>query len=359
MSQPWVKRCDIKYCKNNKFSQRDAPTVHPTPRCPQLFQKWDQQVRCTGTRLPRNGRLCEKHFDPDDIMEFGCSKKVKQASNTIVTESVKIRVLVNGAIPTRFDDEIAEYLRQKELQGDTGEIDESQFIPVEAEEVPVNPKRPRRPPIKGLPIIASNIVLQAPLQKKVEEKIKSAEELLFAKIYTGQIEPRLPSRSWNIHNCQLPEKGFVFSEIAPLSSDNSVPPLFRKSVFFDGNFNMRVYLVGKYFPNVEFNKPKTIRDVEELLSNINAIKLCEGGPRLADKTFKLAYKDERMSRWRHINCELRLKRGSICKFCSDLCRHPAVFSNLEEKVKPQEMQKINQEEEIEDMEIYETEYLDD
>ena len=81
----WNKRCDIKYCKNNSYSTKEPVPVHPTPRCPKLFQKWEAEASRTGTRLPRNGRICEKHFDPDDIMEFGCSKKEKTSENTTVT----------------------------------------------------------------------------------------------------------------------------------------------------------------------------------------------------------------------------------------------------------------------------------
>ena len=121
---------------------------------------------------------------------------------------------------------------------------------------------------------------------------------------------------------------------------------------------MRVYLIGKYFPNVEFNKPKTIRDVEELLRNINAIKLCEGGPRLSETiNCEFACKDERMFKWRHINCILRLKRGYICKYCCNLNRKEYAISNVREKTI--EMKKRKRNDEIGDMEGCKIENLND
>lgn len=56
------------------------------------------------------------------------------------------------------------------------------------------------------------------------------KDTFFEKIYNGLIEPRLPNRAWNIHNCEQPQKGVIFAELAELSSDHRVPPILKKSV---------------------------------------------------------------------------------------------------------------------------------
>lgn len=75
----WQKRCDVKYCVN---AYNQLVTFFPTPKDPNLFKQWQQAVHCTETILPQNGRICEKHFSPKDIMEFKCLKKGTEGSNS-------------------------------------------------------------------------------------------------------------------------------------------------------------------------------------------------------------------------------------------------------------------------------------
>lgn len=134
----WQKRCDVKYCVN---ANNYLVTFFPTPKDPNLFKQWQQAVQSTGTILPQNGRVCEKHFCPKDILEFTCLKKGERSNTSldvnnvsiillfscgtinkqlfffesnIFQENIKLRVPVNGAIPSRFEDEVEIYCREKE-----------------------------------------------------------------------------------------------------------------------------------------------------------------------------------------------------------------------------------------------------
>ncbi|XP_043467854.1 uncharacterized protein LOC122502049 [Leptopilina heterotoma] len=383
----WQKRCDVKYCVN---ANNYLVTFFPTPKDPNLFKQWQQAVQCTGTILPQNGRVCEKHFRPKDILEFTCLKK-GEGSNTsldVNNENIKLRVPVNGAIPSRFDDEIAIYCREKETNNKelppNSMIIENKIVPC-IESIKTEPKMivamsEKRPqltfPIKKivrplntaptkLPVIFSQVekksnkelvdrvnlnsslitsnseensltqkqiippaeIAKAKLNNNERGnsiqmiRMRTIKDTFFEKIYNGLIEPRLPNRAWNIHNCEQPQKGVIFAELAELSSDHRVPPILKKSVFFDENFNVKIYFFGKLFPNVEYEPPKGISDVEEFLRQIDALKICEGGPRLTElSNSKFAFRDEAIYKWRHNNCELRLEKGQVCKNCSLLCK---------------------------------------
>lgn len=61
-----LKKCCIKRCKTGK-NPDEKITLFPAPLEDEMFKKWAQTCRVSGTLLTKASFVCEKHFLPEQI----------------------------------------------------------------------------------------------------------------------------------------------------------------------------------------------------------------------------------------------------------------------------------------------------
>lgn len=63
--------CSFKYCKNKSF-YNNSTSFFTYPKCPEQFKIW--QELSGNTRATKYSRVCEKHFNPEDVIRSGNSR---------------------------------------------------------------------------------------------------------------------------------------------------------------------------------------------------------------------------------------------------------------------------------------------
>jgi hypothetical protein len=92
-----------------------------------------------------------------------------------------------------------------------------------------------------------------------------------------------------------------------------------EQVIFHESYNIKIYINNKFSP-LEVRRPKDVQEMELILTNVDEIIVCCGGPNIGEcDTAHCAQKDHAVNKWRHKLCPIILTSGeSICKFCSTI-----------------------------------------
>lgn len=97
------------------------------------------------------------------------------------------------------------------------------------------------------------------------------------------------------------------------------------------NFSeVQLLFLGKKMLECTKSNPESVEDLENLLLEVDALKICTGGPsKKYYKSIRLECASSDEILWRHSKCPLIITSGSICKHCASL--HNILAQNLNRK----------------------------
>ncbi|XP_054715473.1 THAP domain-containing protein 5-like [Uloborus diversus] len=91
--------CCVPKCKGN-YNQENRVVVFSFPKNEELLQKWMKAIPRENLVVTKNTRVCEKHFQNDDIERH--TSFYKESSGETLTAKLKKPRLKYGAIPSIF-----------------------------------------------------------------------------------------------------------------------------------------------------------------------------------------------------------------------------------------------------------------
>lgn len=91
--------CIVPKCTSNYRSSKEKTTCFSIPKDPVLKSKWLKNIPRKNYNPGKCAVVCEKHFDPNDIIRFD---SVKRDDGTILTCKRECPKLKEGAIPIIF-----------------------------------------------------------------------------------------------------------------------------------------------------------------------------------------------------------------------------------------------------------------
>lgn len=148
---------------------------------------------------------------------------------------------------------------------------------------------------------------------------EKAQDDLFNFLHVQQLRLTLPNRSWSIHFTDKPIRSIVISQISfYCNSISEYIPCYSKQIVLKEKMAYEIFLLNckiiDDFPLIE-----SITDLMQIVSYIDNLKLCYGGPEVSfSKNINLecAYKNN--NKWRHNLCTLRVTKGNTCLPCLSL-----------------------------------------
>ena len=152
--------------------------------------------------------------------------------------------------------------------------------------------------------------------------VRSIANNLYHKIATKEATIKLPRCEWGLHSSSSKEL-VIFSQIEleadPVENEN-ILPIYTKQIIFNSHLEIQFCFLGKYIQieNVRKNV-ECIEELENLLTEIDKIQVCEGGPSI--KYFKNSRPEcaaKGQTRWRHHKCPIIVQAGTVCKYCLTL-----------------------------------------
>ncbi|XP_015183798.1 PREDICTED: uncharacterized protein LOC107070272 [Polistes dominula] len=154
-----------------------------------------------------------------------------------------------------------------------------------------------------------------------EQILANIQNDFFHHLYESNLILTLPSQSWSIHYTKKPKRSIVFSQITLYNDRNSgyVPHYFKKLVLYE-KMAYEIYLYNSKTIDNDFAPIQTVPQLMRILSYLNNLKLCKGGPVINccdNINLECAYKDK--DRWRHNLCTLKLRKAAgVCNLCLSL-----------------------------------------
>lgn len=97
---------------------------------------------------------------------------------------------------------------------------------------------------------------------------------------------------------------------------------------------LKLYIYNKHLENI-IHTPTSKEELEHLLVKVDKLLLCQGGPETTlnqNIHLQCAYKDE-SNRWRHASCPIIIDSGSICRFCWNLDKRIARYTDRQRNLK--------------------------
>ncbi|XP_070506286.1 uncharacterized protein [Chironomus tepperi] len=235
MRNCFVPGCDS-YCKANNCSQRK---MFFAPK--EMFEKWKEKL-ANKREFKKNDRVCERHFEPNQIIEYW-ENKINGVIHKTQREKPK---LAQTALPTLnipdWDEFSLPTIQKRQIEK-VKVLHEQIIKRIPPEEM----KRvPQKPPVKRLKTDSNEIVpnTQQAVPKTIKaEKVDEENLELFENLYDEVHDVTLPNTLYGINRC--PDRQFiVFNQF------NFKSMGFKKFLFIDSSLNCKVYING----NVELTK---------------------------------------------------------------------------------------------------------
>lgn len=320
------KKCFVPWCNSGYSTCTEKVSLFEAPKDANRLEIWRHAIAREDRILQPRDSVCEKHFEPKFI-----TKTWEATYKGHVLMSVPRKALLaKDAVPTKFPD-CPNKIRKKKQPAGTKRV------------TPVSPVYP-----------ASNGTSDTfdPVQIKLEPPrtpeplsesmtaahTKSACDVFFD-VFDEAESAVLPNAAWACHKVEIGGlRTVVYSEVQLLEATTPLQDaaaseagykyftahhshiITRKVVSVDSDLNIAVTLLGKRAPRSSELpcKVSCVQDIEFVLSRVNEISLCTGGPSAE------AYPDvqpesvliDMTGHWRHKQCALILENStSMCSHC--------------------------------------------
>lgn len=308
------RKCFAPRCTTGCKSCTDKLSIFSAPKKEDRLEAWRRFIPRKDRLLQAKDFICEKHFEPRYVIK----EWTAVYNGNVLARTARRAALAKDAVPTIFP-KCPSYLSWKVKKRKSPAARHNTSAPMKK---------------RALHVSGCNVNTQGPEACDVASEPCSVDDVsvpLFDQLFSSPLSVTLPSARWGHHNIDLDGlQNVVYTEVQRVP-DLRCPGTAKlahvvttKLVDITKDMQVTVTIMGKHVSLERLEVPERLlclEDVEKLLSDLDKLRLCGGGP--STKVYPLVHpvcaSVDSSGVWRHNNCSLFLLGNKPeCQNCARL-----------------------------------------